>query len=579
MSEQSEGPSGLELDRQELLEAQEQGTLATLWAYTKQSGPGWLQGAITIGGGSLAGGLFIGIMGGPFLLWVQPIAMILGIVMLSAIAYITLSTQKRPYGMMWEHVSPVLAIGWILATIMANIIWALPQFSLATAALQQNLFPGLLGEGAKMGSFTANLICVAPVALIALAMVWMYDMGFEAVKYFEWIIRGVVALVVLSFIGVVIRLSLAEQGLAWGKILGGYIPDVSLLWSTPESYDPYLQAVAETYRGFWEEYIVDRQLHEIITAAATAVGINMTFLMPYSLLKKDWDRDFRGLAIFDLATGLFIPFMLVTSCIVIAAMNRFHTEPIPGLVSDSDTEMEEQVGPQIKNRFVSLGLNRIKHQIDRDGSFQDVETKEELEKLSDEKKERLVHSLPEADQRMASMLVKRDTFDLAESLAPLTTEFFSRYVFGIGVVGVAISTIIILMLINGFAVCEVLGVPSEGLPYKIGAAIPAIGLLGPYIWAGSKIYLAVPTSVIGMMLLPIAYIGFFIMMNSREILGKHMPTGINRVLMNTVMGIATGLALIGSVVSVVTTLNYVWAIGLFGGLVVLIVLVEMMRNP
>ncbi|MGC8846144.1 MAG: hypothetical protein ACP5QY_09875, partial [Candidatus Hydrogenedens sp.] len=60
----------------------------------------------------------------------------------------------------------------------------------------------------------------------------------------------------------------------------------------------------------------------MISAAATAVGINMTFMLPYSMLRKGWDREFRGLAIFDLSTGLFFPFILATSCVVIASAAR-----------------------------------------------------------------------------------------------------------------------------------------------------------------------------------------------------------------------------------------------------------------
>jgi len=592
MAEQSDDSSGLEIDREEILEAEKQGTLATLWAYTKQSGPGWLQGAITIGGGSLAGGLMIGILGGASLLWVQPIAMILGIIMLSAIAYITLTTEKRPFGLMWRHISPVLAIGWIVATIMANIVWSLPQFTLATSALKQNLFPGLLGEGAEISGALSSLICVTPVALISLAVVWLYDTGFKGVKYFEWFIRGVVGLVVLSFIGVVIVLSVSGQGkgIKWGNVFAGYIPDFTLLWSTPETYTEYLQSVADSYRGFWEEYIIDRQFNEIITAAAVAVGINMTFLMPYSLLKKGWGSDFRGLAIFDLSTGLFIPFILVTSCIVIASVNQFHTEPVPGLVATMDVEEEqnkqEQVGPKIKGRFIGLGMQRIKYQIKESGSYQEYESVEKVNDLSKEKKEELVHSLPESDQQLASMLVKRDTFDLADSLAPLTGKFVSRYVFGIGVIGVAISTIIILMLINGFAFCELFNVPSEGLPYKFGAAIPVIGMLGPYIWAGSGVYLAVPTSVFGMVLLPVAYVGFFLMMNSKRILGDAMPTGGTRLFINILMGIATTVALLASFFSAGSSLSnflgptfgYLLTSSLYVGMVVLIVVVELVRR-
>ena len=63
----------------------------------------------------------------------------------------------------------------------------------------------------------------------------------------------------------------------------------------------------------------DTKRDRMVAAAATAVGINMTFLLPYSMLKRGWDEQFCGLVKFDLATGLFVPFLLATSCVVIAS--------------------------------------------------------------------------------------------------------------------------------------------------------------------------------------------------------------------------------------------------------------------
>ncbi|MDP7205775.1 MAG: hypothetical protein QGH11_09415, partial [Pirellulaceae bacterium] len=82
----------VEADRQLILEAQEKGGLAKLGAYTRLSGPGWLQSAITLGGGSLSGALFLGVLGGSDMLWLQLMAIIMGVVMLSAISHVTLST-------------------------------------------------------------------------------------------------------------------------------------------------------------------------------------------------------------------------------------------------------------------------------------------------------------------------------------------------------------------------------------------------------------------------------------------------------------------------------------------------------
>ena len=42
------------------------------FTYAKLSGPGWLQGAITLGSGSLAGALFLGSTVGFGAMWVQP---------------------------------------------------------------------------------------------------------------------------------------------------------------------------------------------------------------------------------------------------------------------------------------------------------------------------------------------------------------------------------------------------------------------------------------------------------------------------------------------------------------------------
>ena len=77
----SEHASGVEADRIMLQEAQSRGSLSTLGAYMRLSGPGWLQSALTLGGGSLGSSLYLGILAGTSLLWLQPFAMIIGVVM------------------------------------------------------------------------------------------------------------------------------------------------------------------------------------------------------------------------------------------------------------------------------------------------------------------------------------------------------------------------------------------------------------------------------------------------------------------------------------------------------------------
>ena len=70
---------------------QSRGFLGRLAGYSKLTGPGWVQAAVTLGGGSLVGALYLGIIGGYEFLWLQPLAMLCGIIMLGAISYVTLS--------------------------------------------------------------------------------------------------------------------------------------------------------------------------------------------------------------------------------------------------------------------------------------------------------------------------------------------------------------------------------------------------------------------------------------------------------------------------------------------------------
>ena len=109
----------------------------------------------------------------------------------------------------------------------------------------------------------------------------------------------------------------------WNKIISGFIRDFSLLNNPADIYLPFLEKTGE-FRSFWEMKIIGLQQDVMISAAATAVGINMTFFMPFVLLRRKWGREHRGLAKFDLWTALLIPYIVATSCVVIAAGTRFN---------------------------------------------------------------------------------------------------------------------------------------------------------------------------------------------------------------------------------------------------------------
>ena len=512
----------IEQEKKYLRDAESKGLYSCLAAYTKLSGPGWLQSAITLGGGSLASSLFLGVLAGYSLLWLQPIAIILGIIMLCAISHVTLSTGQSPFVSINSEINPVLGWGWAIATIMANIVWCLPQFTLGTAAVTQNLVPSLNHTGGKV-------LVVLVLVLTAGLVIWAYDRGNRGVKIFDLILKIMVGLVVLSFFGVVIKMGTAGD-LPWNEIAAGFIPDFSLFSQPAEVYTPFLEGTGE-FRSFWENKIISLQKDVMIAAAATAVGINMTFFMPFVLLNRKWGREHRGLAKFDLWTALLIPYVVATSCVVIAAGSQFNGKP-------------ESAYQDYENRVLHSNLAK---------GYGDFMTerlslelgKEEFNKLAPIQKKERMRSIPEPDKQLAAMLVKRDAFNLAASLESLLeNKTFSHYIFGIGVVGMALSTIIILMTINGHAICEVLGKPHKGPVFLGGAYIAGIGVLGPFVWSDAAFWLAVPTSILGFTLIPVAYLSFFLLLNSKNVLGRERPSGMGRIIWNT--GLILSLTIMGT---------------------------------
>ncbi len=399
----------VEHDRQVIGEARKHGRGSLLWAFTKLSGPGWLQSAITLGGGSLGGSLYLGVLAGFGMLWWQPMAMILGVIMLSAISYVTLSTGQRPFAAINRHVNPVLGWGWAIGTLMANMVWAMPQFSLGSAALQQNLLPEVLGEGA-MDPNQGKLIAVAILFVTALGVIWCYDAGGRGIRIFEWILKAMVGIVVISFFGVVAKL-IASGNVSFSTILDGFIPRFGRLNTAAPDFDSVIQQTG-AFGDFWRSQLIGTQQGAMITAVATAVGINMTFLMPYSLLARGWDREFRGLASFDLATGLFIPYLLATTCVVVAAAAQFH-----GPSRAANQELAQMyVDPAGARGLSSKLIGGFESLLDQRLVAQQGET---YRSLSDSEKQAARAALPESDRLLAAMLVKRDARDLAGSLEKL----------------------------------------------------------------------------------------------------------------------------------------------------------------
>jgi len=118
----------LEGERAHLREVDGRPGLIRRWrGYWSLTGPGWLQSAITLGAGTAGSTILAGATFGYKLLWVNPLAMFLGIVVFAAIGRQTLLTHARPYDVFWKRLHPALALFWGLTVFVSSIVWQFPQ--------------------------------------------------------------------------------------------------------------------------------------------------------------------------------------------------------------------------------------------------------------------------------------------------------------------------------------------------------------------------------------------------------------------------------------------------------------------
>lgn len=514
-------------DSATLLEnAKGQGALANIKVFLRLSGPGWLQSALTLGGGTLAGSLFLGVVGGYSMLWVQALALAMGVVMLAAISYVSLSIKETAFHGMRTRINPVLAWGWIIATLAANMVWSLPQFSLAYGAITENIAPGLITNTQALAwKLGISFILLA----VVIRMTLFYGSSGVGIKIYETLLKLIVAIIVLCFMGVTAQLAFSETGLPFGQIAAGFIPQPQLFFQPSEVFQNALDAIAnDQARAYWTDLVLSNQRNVIIGAASAAVGINMTFLLPFSMRAKGWGKSHRGLAIFDLSTGMVIPFVLATACVVIVSGHLFHGKPFEGILVEREGIVALTEDPRLARQ-----TNEIKKQL--------------AARSTDELAAAPVEA---AELRLAAMLLNRSNQHFAKSLETLVGPTMAHFVFGIGVLAMALSSISILMLISGFVVCEMFGFKHGGREHKLGTLLASTGVLWPFLWSGtSQAYLAIPTSVFGYTLLPVAFLAFLLMMNSKSLLGAERPKGRSRVIWNSLMGISlavTGTAAIST---------------------------------
>jgi len=479
--------------------------------YIKLTGPGLLQSAMTLGAGSAAASVLAGASFGYKLLWVQPVAMFLGIMMFVALSNIVLTVKDRPYwgfmgemGKIWGPLM-LLVFFWAVGTVMASVIWHFPQYGLAAGAVRsvvQEFAPTkppvedealIKGEwkmvdGKKVEiqdnwkliqdekveerswfgfgsvvldketgepkmttqytsfgygiSFAAGLI----ILLINMFVVFNYGRGGIGIRIYEWFLRCMIGLVFLTFLMVVI---LNFNKIEWLEMGKGFIG-----WYGIPNGDPATVTL-------------------VLGMLGAAVGINMTFMYPYSLLKKNWGKEHKTLAKWDLAMTMFIPFTIITSLIMIGMT-------VSGIYDGSDT---------VKTGFLPL--------------------------------------------------------DAAKALqSDFVSQQVATIIFCGGLIGMTFGAISAHMTCCGFVMNEMFKLEPTTWRFRLFALTPSIGILGVIFQL--PFWFPVAASAVCLTMLPIAYLLFLILNNRWSYIGDAVGKGWKRIVFNALLGIALLMATIGA---------------------------------
>jgi manganese transport protein len=404
--------------------------------YWSLAGPGWVQSALTLGAGSAGSSIFAGAMFGYDLLWVQPVAMFLGVAVFAAIGHQLVLTQARPYDVFRRKLHPALAWAWGGVVLLSSIIYQFPQYALATSV------------GRDILDVAGLNVPRAPIALVLLAggtaLCWSYGRGSRrAVRLFERVLKYLVLVMALFFLIVVVKTGLDVKAALRG-LFGFHIP-----------------------RG-------REGLTVVLGGLGAAAGVNMTFLYPYTLLARGWGREHRGLKNFDLGVSMFLPFVLTTSLVVIACANTLHVQGI-----------------------------RV-----------------------------------------------REAVDAAHALAPVAGVAAGRVVFSFGVLAMCFTTLTIEMVICGFVLSEMLGFEPRGWRYRAATMAANVGLLGAFY--PLPLWLPVLASSTALVMLPVAYVGFFILQNTRGYLGDDVNRGFKGAVWNVLLLLAVLVVAAGAVARILS---------------------------
>lgn len=404
-------------------------------AYCKMCGPGYMQSAMTLGSGSIASCVLFGSLMGYELLWISPVAIISGFFVLAAIAKQVCGTGEPPYESFKRRLHPALAVVWGGSALVGTVVWHFPQYGLAANGVIT------VGQacGVDLGSVAGRLAIGAGLLTAACLVVWLYQSGSKGVRIFEQVTKAMVWGIVFAFAAVALT-----TGIRYREFLLG-ITGVSFA------------------RRVMAGGLDPRAVMPIVGGLAAALGLNMVFLYPYSLLRKGWRRDHQELAYFDLLSGMVLPFIFATAFMIMAVANTIG--PAAGAEGHMVRDIMEVM--PVLAPYVGRALDN-----------------------------------PEAGRIVTQLALG----------------------FGMGAIG--FTTVVMQMLACGFIGCEMSGLKHAGRAQFLFALIPVAGVCGVMIrlpWQA-----AVLGASVNAPLMPVAVLGFMILLNKRSFMGDRMPSGWRR---------------------------------------------------
>ena len=322
-------PAKLEEERQKLAELNQSPLCKRVTGYTKLSGPGFIQSAVTLGAGSAGAALIAGSKYGYSLVWVAPMAMFLGMFMFFAMAKQAVAVRRCPYEAMRNELHYAFAFLFGLSALLASIIWHFPQYALAAHAAND-----LAGVATGRTNPIPPWVLGAVFLVFATFVTWNYAKGHKGIRIYERTLKVLVWLIVVAFALVVLK-----TGIKWGDFFKGLVPRLPRL---PDgSFDR-------------------EQANLLIAILGATIGVNMVFLYPYSVLARGWGKEHNRLAYFDLVTGMALPFVLAITFVTIATSNVLYER---GVVTRSAVEaagvLAPVVGPVFGHIIFGLGMLAI----------------------------------------------------------------------------------------------------------------------------------------------------------------------------------------------------------------------------